>query len=119
MLPTGKVKVVQYEEEDGKSPFKSWFDSLDHIAGLKVQGAIFKMQKGNFSNAKFLGGGVGEYKVNFGPGYRIYFGRDGERLIILLGGGTKKRQTRDVKVAKELWKEYKAGKGKEVKTQWH
>lgn len=119
MLPTDTVRIVEYERRDGRSPFRSWFDGLDHIAGLKVRGAIFKMRKGNFSNAKPLGGGVSEYKVNFGPGYRIYFGKDGDRLIILLGGGTKKRQTRDVEAAKELWKEYKAGNRKEATTQWH
>ncbi|MEZ5517391.1 MAG: hypothetical protein R3F41_07990 [Gammaproteobacteria bacterium] len=53
-----------------------------------------------------------EYKVNFGPGYRIYFGNDGDKLVILLGGGTKKRQSRDSKTAQILWKEYKSRKRK-------
>jgi putative addiction module killer protein len=68
------------------------------------------MRQGNLSNVKSVGGGVQEYRVEFGPGYRIYFGRDGQRLIVLLGGGTKKRQQNDVKEARTLWEEYKKRK---------
>ena len=70
------------------------------------------MENGNFSNVKPVGLGVREYKLDFGPGYRIYFGKDGDRLVILLGGGTKKRQSRDIDVAQEHWKSYKARKKK-------
>lgn len=65
---------------------------------------------GNFSNVKAVGQGVSEYKLTFGPGYRIYFGKDGNRLVILLGGGTKKRQSRDIENAQLLWKSYKQRK---------
>ncbi len=61
---------------------------------------------GNLSNVKGVGGGVLEYRIDFGPGYRIYFGRDGDALIILLGGGTKVRQQRDIETAVALWREY-------------
>jgi putative addiction module killer protein len=61
----------------------------------------------NFSNVKGVGGGVLEYKIDFGPGYRIYFGKDGERLAILIGGGTKQRQDRDIAAALECWIDYK------------
>ena len=65
------------------------------------------MGDGNLSNAKGVGGGVLEYRINVGPGYRIYFGRDGDTLIILLGGGTKARQQADVDRARDLWREYR------------
>ena len=61
----------------------------------------------NLSNAKGIGGGILEYRIDFGPGYRVYFGKDGEALVILLGGGTKKHQQRDIDAAKIYWKNYK------------
>ena len=72
--------------------------------------ALSRMEHGNLSNAKSVGGGVLEYRIDFGPGYRIYFGMDGEELIILLGEGTKKRQQRDIGTAIELWQEYRKRK---------
>jgi putative addiction module killer protein len=68
------------------------------------------MEQGNLSNAKGVGAGVTEYRINFGPGYRVYFGKDGDTLIILLGGGSKKRQRNDIEEAKVLWREYKRRK---------
>ena len=68
---------------------------------------------GNLSNAKSVGGGVVEYRIDFGPGYRIYFGREGDALIILLGGGTKARQQRDIEAAVALWREYRRNKRQE------
>ncbi|MCL4113365.1 UNVERIFIED_CONTAM: hypothetical protein GTU68_027553 [Idotea baltica] len=70
------------------------------------------MEQGNFSNVKAVGQGVSEYRLNFGPGYRVYFGKDGDSLVILLGGGTKKRQSNDIETAQTLWKEYKQRKRK-------
>ena len=72
------------------------------------------MRAGNLSNARSLGRGVSEYRINFGPGYRIYFGRDGDTLIILLGGGTKSRQHRDIQNAQALWQEYRRSKRREA-----
>jgi len=68
------------------------------------------MELGNFSLAKGVGAGVYELRLDFGPGYRVYFGKDGERLVVLLGGGTKKRQQSDIDVAHALWAEYKQRK---------
>jgi len=62
---------------------------------------------GNTSHAKSVGAGVFELKVNFGPGYRVYFGKDGHEIVILLGGGTKKRQQRDIEAAQDRWQDYK------------
>jgi putative addiction module killer protein len=70
--------------------------------------AIFGL--GNFSNAKGIDGGLLEYRIDFGPGYRIYFGRDGDEIVILLGGGTKKRQRNDIETAQLRWSDYKRRK---------
>jgi putative addiction module killer protein len=68
------------------------------------------MDKENISNVKAVGRGVSEYKLDFGPGYRIYFGQDGEKLVVLLAGGTKKRQSRDVENAQARWRDYRRRK---------
>src|SRR5207244_11484900 len=75
--------------------------------------ALERISDGNFSNAKGVGGGVLEYKIDFGPGYRVYFGKDGESLVILLGGGTKKGQDRDIAAAHGRWKDYKKRRSQE------
>lgn len=69
---------------------------------------MYRLEQGNFSNVKGIGEGIFEYRVDFGPGYRIYFGKDGDRIVILVGGGTKKRQSHDIKAAKRCWQTYKA-----------
>lgn len=104
------MRVVEYVRLLGDSPFASWFNDLDAVAAARVAVALSRMEHGNLSNTKSVGGGVLEYRIDFGPGYRIYFGMDGEELIILLGGGTKKRQQRDIGTAIELWQEYRKRK---------
>jgi putative addiction module killer protein len=99
--------VREYIKEDGSIPFKRWFDNLNFQAAAKVSVALARMELGNTSNIKWFSG-LGEYKIDWGPGYRIYFLQDGEELIVLLGGGTKKRQRKDIAIARELLKEYKA-----------
>ena len=81
-------------------------------AAAKVTIALTRMEQGNLSNAK--GTGVHEYKFDFGPGYRIYVGKDGELLVILLGGGTKKRQQKDITAAQECWADYNRRKKLEI-----
>ena len=107
------VEIVESLTDDGASPFERWFGRLDVQAALKVRTAIARIEAGNVSNVKGVGAGVFECRVDFGPGYRVYFGKDGDRLIILLGGGTKKRQQRDIETAHGLWKHYKARKRRE------
>ena len=102
--------VVEYREPTGLSPFARWFDVLDPVAAAKVATALYRMEQGNLSNAKGVGEGVSEYRIDFGPGYRIYFGQDGGALVVLLGGGTKKRQAADIQLAQERWRDYKARK---------
>lgn len=98
--------VREYIREDGSNPFSKWFDGLNHQAAAKIAVAISRLETGNFSNIKWLGG-LGEYRIDWGPGYRIYLYQDGEELVVLLGGGTKKRQQKDISRAKELVKEYR------------
>lgn len=90
-----------YVDLTGRSPFQAWFAVLDSIAAAKVTVGLARLEQGNLSNAKSVGTGVMEYRVDFGPGYRVYFGRDGDVVVILLGGGTKKRQQRDIESARE------------------
>lgn len=95
-------------DERGRSYFARWFDGLDALAATKVTVALERMEQGNLGDTKSIGAGVLERRIAFGPGYRIYFGRDGDTLIILLGGGTKRSQSRDIEEAQALWSEYKA-----------
>jgi putative addiction module killer protein len=101
------MDVLEYLTPEGVSPFGGWFGDLDPAAAVKVTIALIRMGQGNLSNVKGVGSGVFEYKIDFGPGYRIYFGKDGERLVILLAGGTKKRQRRDIEDAQRRWQNYK------------
>jgi len=104
-------KVVEYLR-NGVSPFGAWFAGIDAHAAAKVATAVYRMEQGNFSNVKAVGKGVSEFRLDFGPGYRIYFGQEGTRIVILLGGGSKKTQEKDIRTAQTLWAEYKAGKEK-------
>lgn len=84
------IEIREYLQAAGRSPYARWFHSLNAQAAAKVTAALVRMEHGNLSNTKSVGSGLLESKINFGPGYRVYLGKDGERLIILLGGGTKK-----------------------------
>ena len=101
------VDVCEYLDRAGRSLYADWFDSLNAQAAAKVAVAIMRLGQGNYSNVKSVGSGVHECRIDFGPGYRVYFGKDGERLVILLGGGTKKRQPRDINDAVARWQDYK------------
>jgi putative addiction module killer protein len=89
-----RVEILEYLELSGRSPFARWF----------------RIEQGNLANAKSVGRGVQEYRIDFGPGYRLYFGRDGVALIILLGGGTKQRQQQDIVTAQARWQDYRMRK---------
>jgi putative addiction module killer protein len=104
------VDVREYLESSGRSPFAVWFNRLNVEAAAKVATALTRISLGNFSNVKGVGSGVFEYKIDVGPGYRIYFGKDGETLVILLAGGTKQRQQRDINSALANWQDYKRRK---------
>jgi len=104
-----KIAVEEYLRADGSNPYKRWFDSLDAQAAAKVVTAKLRLELGNTSSVKWFAG-IGEYVVEWGPGYRIYLARDGEALIILFGGGTKRGQQKDIDQAKALHAEYKSRK---------
>ena len=113
MLPLLVIEVREYLAADGSNPYRKWFNSLNAQAAAKVAIAATRLAQGNFSKAKGVGSGVNEYVIDFGPGYRVYFGRDSDHLVILLCGGTKKRQREDIRHAQVLWIEYKRRKKKE------
>lgn len=96
--------------ESGKSPFAEWFDSLDGVTAARVDKYIRRLEAGNFGAAKALNEGVFELRLDFGPGYRVYYGRNGKTIIILLGGGSKRRQSADIAAAIERWKKFKQEK---------
>jgi putative addiction module killer protein len=101
------VRIVEYLDAAGRSPFTGWFDGLDATAAAKVTVALTRIEQGNLSNVKSVGAGVLEYRLNFGPGYRLYFGREGLDLVILLVGGTKSRQQKDIATAQARWADYR------------
>lgn len=84
------MKILEYLYQAGRSPFAEWFASIEARAASKVTIALARISLGNLSNVKGVGHGLFEYRLDYGPGYRIYFGRDGEEIVILLAGGTKK-----------------------------
>jgi len=107
VLPSVLVELRYYLTADGRSSFEKWFLSLDSAAAAKVSVALVRLEAGNISNVKAVGEGVLEYRIDWGPGYRVYFGRDGAVLVILLTGGTKRRQSRNIETAKAMWADYK------------
>jgi putative addiction module killer protein len=102
--------VQEYVDENGRSPFRRWLNDLNSQAAAKVATVLERIANGHFSNVKAVGEGVLEYKLDWGPGYRIYFGKDGERLVILVGGGNKKSQAMDILAAKRRWSDFKRRK---------
>lgn len=103
------IRVVEYLREDLSSPYQKWFDSPPAPAAAKVAVAKVRMELGNTSSIKWFDG-LGEYRIDWGPGLRIYLVRDGERLIVLFGGGDKSTQKADIRKARGLLDEYKARK---------
>src|SRR5947199_10845098 len=104
------INVREYTDPHGRSPFQQWFEDLDARAAAKVTVALTRLEQGNVSNVKGVGGGVLELRIDYGPGDRVYFGKDGAHVVILLGGGTKKRQNRDMRTGQDLWPTSKARK---------
>ena len=103
------MQITEYIREDGSNPYQKWFNSLDAIAAAKIAVAKVRLELGNTSNIKWFDG-IGEYRIDWGAGYRIYLAQDGRQLIILFGGGTKKSQQKDIDNAKRLFAEYKSRK---------
>ena len=110
----GSFRILEYTEGEW-SPFAEWFDKLDSVTAARVDRYVRRLESGNFGAAKALRDGVCELRLDFGPGYRVYYGRDGSTVIVLLGGGDKRRQTADIAAAVERWQRYKQTKEKP----WH
>jgi putative addiction module killer protein len=111
MLPLNvMIDIREYHDHDGRSPFREWLDRLNSEAARKVTTALYRVGLGNFSSVKSVGAGVYECRINFGPGYRVYFGKEGELIVILLGGGMKQRQQNDIGLALDRWEDYKRRK---------
>ncbi len=103
------MEVQEYISKDGVNHYQKWFNSLDPIAAAKITVAKVRLELGNTSNIKWFSG-IGEYIIDWGPGYRIYLAQEGKQLIILFGGGVKKKQQRDINNSKKLYQEYKQRK---------
>jgi putative addiction module killer protein len=108
------LAIVEYVRPDGTNPYRIWFEGLHAQAAAKVATATLRLEMGNTSRVKWIGA-IGECRIDWGPGYRIYLGKDGDALIVLLGGGTKQGQRTDIDRAKGLWTEYKVRKAAAAK----
>ncbi len=105
-------EVEYYETEDGKTPFREWFNSLrDRTARNKIDARIRRVEFGNMGHCEPVGEGVMELKIDFGPGYRVYFGQVGNKLVVLLNGGDKSSQSKDIKTAHAYWADYRRRHG--------
>jgi putative addiction module killer protein len=104
------VDVREYLTADGKNPYRQWLDTLDVTPRARIQARVLRFSTGNLGDHKSVGGGVWEARVMFGPGYRIYFGKEGQQLVLLLLGGDKSTQAGDVAQAQASWKAYQEDK---------
>jgi putative addiction module killer protein len=100
---------IEIYVHDGKAPFVKWFDELDPATAARVDRSVRRMEAGNFGAAKSLHGGLFELRLNFGPGYRVYYGIKDMTLIILLSGGDKHRQSADIAAARIRWENFLEG----------
>jgi len=97
-----------YVTVDGRSPFSEWLASLrDTKARAKVRVRLDRVSLGNFGDCYGVGGGVQELRIDYGPGYRVYFGKLGSTIVLLLCGGDKSTQATDIELAKRYWNEYR------------
>ncbi len=104
------IRIVEYVAQDGKNLFAEWLAKIPARHALRVTEALYRMEQGNFGDHKPVGEGVMERRIFGNPAMRLYFARDGKELVVLLAGGTKHRQDKDIAKAKVLWAAYKAEK---------
>jgi putative addiction module killer protein len=101
-------EVVAFRAKDGGVPFENWLDALnDKRAVARVLARLARVRQGGLGDCKSVGDGVSELRVDYGPGYRIYFGQKGQTMVVLLSGGDKRSQDRDIRLAKQYWHEFK------------
>jgi len=102
-------EIKKLELQNGLVPFDEWFDSLrDRKMQAAVDTRLARVRAGNFGDHKSMGGGVFELRIALGPGLRVYYGLEGRQVVVLLGGGDKGSQSRDIRRAQQLWKELHA-----------
>lgn len=103
------MDLRRYLTAEGRCPFQEWFDRLrDQRAQQRIDARLARVAVGNFGDAKGVGGGVMELRVDYGPGYRVYLARNGEQWVLLLGGGDKSTQAGDIQEAKQRWADWQA-----------
>jgi len=102
------IAVQQYVDLEGRNAFERWVRQVEINARLKIERAIEKLEDGNTGTLKGIGAGLFELRIDYGPGYRVYCAREGATLVILFGGGIKKRQQEDIAKARSLWQEYRS-----------
>jgi putative addiction module killer protein len=108
-MDTTQRDVQIYETAEGKCPFDEWLNGLkDAVGRALIRKRINRVKLGNLGQSRSLGDGVWELKIDFGPGYRVYYGEDGPRVVVLVCGGDKGSQDRDIAKAKEYWRDYLA-----------
>ena len=100
------IEFTVYVDATGHSPFVKWFEALDAVSASKVRAYITRVELGNYSNVEPIGEGLSEIKINYGPGYRVYFRQENGMLLLLLGGSSKKGQQKAIDAAKLAWKRY-------------
>jgi putative addiction module killer protein len=104
-------EIDYFVSGDGGKPFKEWLDRLRDVRGrAKIRIRLDRVRLGNFGDSRTVGEGVHELRIDYGPGYRLYFGQEGSRLILLLLGGDKSSQKKDIVRAKSFWRDYKGRK---------
>lgn len=109
------VEVRQYQTANGHVPFAEWLKALrDRQAVRAITARLTRLQAGNRGDWKPVGTGVFELRMDTGPGYRVYCGQDGETLVLLLCGGDKRTQTKDIERAHDYWKDYQAHRQRSV-----
>ena len=104
-------RVLEYLEDD-RSFYADWFNSLDAAPAARIDRYVRRMEQGKLGDSKVIGEGVRELRIDFGPGYRVYYGIDQRKIILLLGGGTKRSQSQDINKALKRWAAYKQWKKK-------
>lgn len=102
------IELVRYQQEDGREPYTEWFRGIrDQIAKVRIAARLRQIESGNLGDSKPVGEGVTELRIHVGAGYRVYCARQGQLLVILLCGGEKSSQPKDIVRAKTLWAEWK------------
>lgn len=103
-------EIIPYTNQQAKQPIIDWLENLDKKTRTRIVARFSRIALGNYGDCKVIGDGIKELRFDFGPGYRIYFGEDGEKIIILLLGGDKSNQSKDIQQAKEYWNDYINGR---------